>query len=33
MITTTKKDLGQLIKIINKIIKDLEKQNKAKLRP
>jgi hypothetical protein len=32
MITTTKKDLGQLIKIINKIIKDLEKQNKAKLR-
>jgi hypothetical protein len=33
MISTTKKDLGQVIKIINKIIKDLEKQNKAKLRP
>jgi hypothetical protein len=33
MINTTKKDLGQVIKIINKIIKDLEKQNKAKLRP
>jgi len=32
MINTTKKDLGQVIKIINKIIKDLEKQNKAKLR-
>lgn len=26
MIKTTKKDLGQIIKIINKIIKDLEKQ-------
>jgi hypothetical protein len=33
MIKTTKKDLSQIIKIINKIIKDLEKQNKAKLRP
>ena len=29
MIKTTKKDLGQITKIINKIIKDLEKQNKA----
>lgn len=33
MIQTTKKDLGQVIKIINKVINDLEKQkteNKAK---
>jgi hypothetical protein len=28
MIKTTKKDLDQVIKIINKIIQDLEKQNK-----
>lgn len=26
MIQTTKKDLGQVIKIINKFIKDLDKQ-------
>jgi len=28
MIKTTKKDLDQVIKLINKIIMDLEKQNK-----
>ena len=30
MIKTTKKDLDQVIKIINKIIQDLEKEKKPK---